>query len=254
MDIFREAGNAYRGATRFAGERLAEFRDQRFVPALDAAMERGIVPADAGMFGRYLTGTKVPLTKVPADVRQGEQQYVQSMQKLNNQVDSRKKKYAQLKAEQDALGLDFNKDYSRSFPNQVTREKISRYNELEEEILRLSPDTIPSGSRPKISFDPRNYATTGYGGTQAAFYSKGEDINKLRNTLGQYNVQDGVVRDRYDFDRNNEFVEGKPFEHGGTFGQGGITNQLATQAGRLSQSLGLIRPGSGYDVKFKVRQ
>jgi hypothetical protein len=119
--------------------------------------------------------------------------------------------------------------------------------------LRLSPDTIASGSRPKISFDPRNYATTNYSGTQAAFYSKGQDINKLRNTLGQYNVQDGVVRDRYDFDRNNSFVEGKPFEHGGAFGQGGMTQQLATQAGRLSQSLGLIRPGSGYDVKFKVR-
>ena len=253
MEILRMAGDAYKGASRFAGQRLTNFRDQQFVPALDAAMEQGVIPADAGMFGRYLTGTEVPLTKVPADVRKGEQKYIEHMQELDAQGDSRKKAYDALKAEQDALGLDFNKDYSKSFPDQTEREKISRYNELAEKILRLNPDTIPTASEPRIPFDPSNYATTGYGSTQTALYSKGEDINRLRNTLGQYNVQDGVVKDRYDFDRNNRFVEGKPFEHGGAFGQGGLKEGLATQAGRLSQALGLIRPGSGYDVKFKIR-
>ena len=253
MDIFRKAGDAFKRAGRFAGERLVDFRDQQFVPAVDAAMEQGIVPADAGMFGRYLTGTKVPLTKVPADVKESEQQYIEHMQELDVQGDSRKRTYNALKAEQDALGIDFNTDYSKSFPNQTEREKISRYNELSEQILRLNPDTIPTASKPRIPFDPSNYDTTGYGSTQSAFYSKGENINRLRNTLGQYNVQEGVVTDRYDFDRNNRFVEGKPFEHGGAFGQGGFKEVLANQAGRFSQSLGLIRPGSGYDVKFKVR-
>ena len=32
-----------------------------------AAMESGLLRSDAGMYGRYLTGTSVPLTKVPLD-------------------------------------------------------------------------------------------------------------------------------------------------------------------------------------------
>ena len=240
-------------ARHFAGERLAAFRDQRFVPALDTAMQQGTIPADVGMYGRYLTGTRVPLTKIPADVKQAEQQYAQHFQGLSAQGDTRTKKFDELRAEQQALGLDLNKDYSRSIPNQIEREKITRYNEIEKKIMALDPDTISSASRPQFLFDPSNYATSGYSGTESAFYSKGQDINKLRNTLGQYSVQDGVITDRYDFGANNSWTGDQPFEHGGAFGQSGFKQDLATQAGRVSQRLGLIKPGSGYDIKFRVR-
>lgn len=244
---------ATRQAEQFARERLADLRDQRFVPALDRALEEGTIPADVGMFGRYLTGTQVPLTRMPADVSQAEQKYVEHFQGLSAQGGARKKKFDELRAEQQALGLDLNKDYSKSIPNQIEREKITRYNELEKQILALDPDSISSTSQPKILFDPSNYATSGYRGTESAFYSKGADVNTLRNTLGQYSVQDGVIADRYDFDANNSWTRGKPFEHGGAFGQSGFKQDLATQAGRFSQRLGLIRPGSGYDIRFKVR-
>jgi len=212
---------------------------------------KGIIPADAGMYGLYLTGTSVPLTRMPADVKLGEKQYVEHMQDLDSRSGTRKKQYDQLKAEQDALGLSFDKDYSMA--GNKTREKIKRYNDLSEQMLRLDPDTIPKDTKPLVSFDPKNYNTSGYGSTQTALYAKGESITDLRNTLGQYIVEDGIVKDKYDFDRNNRWVEGQPFEHGGAFGTGGagsLVESLATGAGRLSQSLGLIRPGSGYEVRF----
>jgi len=73
--------------TRFAGEKLdqakgaitnelkyaaKQLRDNVVVPAIDSGMEAGVIPADAGMFGRYLTGTKVPLTKVLPDFKNAE--------------------------------------------------------------------------------------------------------------------------------------------------------------------------------------
>ena len=58
---------------RFAGDHLksalSQTRDNVLVPAIDSAMEAGVIPAAHGMYGRYLTGTEVPLTKMPADIK-----------------------------------------------------------------------------------------------------------------------------------------------------------------------------------------
>lgn len=239
--------NAVTNEMKWAAKQL---RDNVVVPALDSGMEKGIIPADAGMYGRYLTGTTVPLTRMPADVKEGEQQYVDHRLNLDSQSGTRKKQYDQLKAEQDALGLSFDKDYSNA--GNKTREKIARYNDLAEKMLRLDPSTIPENSKPVVPFDPKNYNTTGYGSTQTALYAKGDSITNLRNTLGQYVVKDGVVIDKYDFDSNNSWAEGKPFEHGGAFGKNILVEQLATGAGRLSQSLGLISPTSGYEIRMNT--
>ena len=59
---------------RFAGDRLKELRDNIAVPTLDRAMEAGYIPSDAGMYGRWATGTKVPLTRRPKDIAQHEVQ------------------------------------------------------------------------------------------------------------------------------------------------------------------------------------
>ncbi len=40
------------------------------------------------------------------------------------------------------------------------------------------------------------------------------------------------------------------FDHGGAFEQGDTVEDLARRAGRLSHNLGLIKPGSGYDVRL----
>ena len=71
MDFFGEVN-------RFAGDKLrnalSQARDNVLVPAVDSAMEAGVIPSDAGMYGRWATGTQVPLTKRPKDIQQHEVQ------------------------------------------------------------------------------------------------------------------------------------------------------------------------------------
>ncbi len=183
----------------------SQLRDEVIVPAIDTAMEEGVIPGDVGMYGRYLTGTQVPLTKFPADVRAAEQEKVNKLLKVNRE-----------------------------------------------------------------SFDPQNYKATGYSDVEGI-----RTNNATTHTLGQYRVKDGIVVDRYDFDKNNGFrqpgttylsprskktledptifdevtSEGQ-FEHGGIFGQPPLVQDLAGMAGNLSQRLGLVKPGSGYDVRL----
>ena len=187
----------------------SQYRDGVIIPVIDTAMEEGNLPGAVGMYGRYLTGTQVPLTKFPADVRAAEQEKVNKLLKVNRE-----------------------------------------------------------------SFDPQNYKATGYsdvGGIRTN--------NATTHTLGQYLVKDGIVLDRYDFDKNNGFTqpgtiylsprskktledptifdevtsEGQ-FEHGGIFGQPPLVQDLANLAGNLSQRLGLINPGSGYEVRLNTER
>jgi hypothetical protein len=47
-------------------------RDTAVVPLIDRGMEAGLIPGSIGMYGRYLTGTDKPLTRVPKDVKEAE--------------------------------------------------------------------------------------------------------------------------------------------------------------------------------------
>ena len=64
--------NLLHEARDFALDKAIQLRDGVIVPAIDTAMEAGVIPADAGMFGRYLTGTNTPLTRMPADIKKAE--------------------------------------------------------------------------------------------------------------------------------------------------------------------------------------
>ena len=175
---------------RFAGDHLksalSHTRDNVLVPAIDSAMEAGVIPAAHGMYGRYLTGTEVPLTKMPADIKKAEQEMTST------------------------------------------------------------------------HVDPNNYHNTGYNNVDRMGGLAG--VNATTNSLGQYSVQGGIIKDRYDFDDNNGFGDPdqpKPFykwdgkfDHSGIFGEGEVVQQLTRGAGRLSHDLGLIKPGSGYDVRL----
>jgi len=182
LNDLRQAGVTISDGVEHAASQLrdaaSQYRDRVIIPAIDTAMEEGNLPGDVGMYSRYLTGTQVPLTKFPADVRTAEQEKVNKLLELN-----------------------------------------------------------------KGSFDPQNYKMTGYSDFGMV---EGEGTN---NTLGQYLVNDGIVVDRYDFDRNNFYGDGT-FEHGGIYGQPRIVESLAQLTGNLSQGLGLIEPGSGYDVRL----
>ena len=63
-----------------------QLRDKIAVPAIDGGMAAGIIPASAGMFGRYLTGTSKPLTRAPADIRKAESWRAQAMPNPNNYI------------------------------------------------------------------------------------------------------------------------------------------------------------------------
>ena len=218
LDDLRQAGVTVSDGMKHAATQLrdaaSQYRDGVIVPAIDTAMEEGNLPGDVGMYGRYLTGTQVPLTKFPADVRTAEQAIVNKLLELNGE-----------------------------------------------------------------SFDPQNYKATGYSDVKGTRTNPFPSGNATTHTLGQYLVEDGIVLDRYDFDKNNGFVQagttywsprlkktledptGKKlvfdevtsegqFEHGGIFGQPPLVQDLANLAGNLSQRLGLVKPGSGYDVRL----
>ena len=147
-----------------------QLRDETLVPALDSAMEAGVMPPSAGMYGRYLTGTERPLTKMPPAIKKAEGQRYQ------NRVDDGLK------------GPDYVEDVYRALPDEVTP------------------------------------------------------------TLGQYTVTNGVINDRYDF---NDFQNtGDEFNRGGGPGTNGIQDLMIEAGGKLSHRLGLIKPGSGYEVKL----
>ncbi len=147
-----------------------QLRDETLVPALDSAMEAGVLPPAAGMYGRYLTGTEKPLTKMPPAIKKAEKQRYQ------NRVDDGLK------------GPDYVENVYRGFPD------------------------------------------------------------ALQATLGQYTVTNGVINDRYDF---NDFQKpGDEFNRSDGPMSNGIQDLMIEAGGKLSHQLGLIKPGSGYEVKL----
>lgn len=67
---------------KFAGD----VREKAIVPAIDVGMQQGIIPGDVGMFGRFLTGTRQPLTRMPKDVRSAEATYAQTVADPKNYI------------------------------------------------------------------------------------------------------------------------------------------------------------------------
>ena len=290
---------------RFAGDRINELgnaadklgndleygakqlRDKAVVPALDNAMEAGHVPATAGMYGRYLSGTEVPLTKMPADVRKSEQSKVdallaQNKTKAKNPMHQARIRINSLIEQQENNGVDMkfhNMGHGNYTPDQIAKHKtlqgeMDSINKQYPNMPRKFDINADAGFATQLDdFDPNNYNTTDYKGTGMGGIREGTKyVDGTSNTLGQYSVSDGVLNDRYDFDKNNGFTtadkpmytrDGKQltdagkFTHGGIIGTSdndGLKSKLATQAGRVSQNLGLIRPGSGYDVRFDLGQ
>ena len=283
----------------YAGKQL---RDKVVVPAIDAGMEAGVIPAAPGMYGRYLTGTEVPLTTAPAGIKEAESkiaariagpdQYQTRKDKYNTTKDTLTKLTAlkdeditadekvikDLLAEQDASGVRI-RDHRMGVGSAQDPALVQAYIDREEQIKQLQskwPNTNDLGGGSSLSTDaskydasgttarlqedlkmladyekykgisPSNYTRSGYGG--AVMQS-----DATTNTLGQYEVQDGVLVDRYDF---NQYDTPGQFNTGGLAGadqQSPLTQSLVELGGSLADRLGLIKPGSGYDVRLKLR-
>ena len=172
--------------------------------------------------------------------------------------------------QQQSLGVDIKAHNMGISPaNPVALESYKRLQNRMDELTSkyepgyLNPFTTPAPTiTPKARrslaaltkpFDENNYTSAGYE-IDHYFDSFGVPATPtISNTLGQYEVQDGQVVDRYDF---NSYTEPGNFVTGGMVG--GVGNNLKLGLVRLggtaADRLGLIKPGSGYDVRLQLRE
>lgn len=267
--------------------RAKQLRDNTIVPVIDDAMESGLLRSDVGMFGRYLTGTSVPLTKPPADIKRDEQIVAERLGGVENN-NLRKQQHARqsdaiaksdettsdfnnIKSifnEQQGLGVDI-KAHTLGLEN-YSPKQVAEYNSKERQIQelkkkyggRITPLTKKNPARSFsdsqrayaakdfVPFDENNYSNTDYKS------ESGSDafIGATTNTLGQYSVKNGTAIDRYDF---NHYTKGN-FNSGGTITSTTPSGRdpllfIANVAGNAADKLGIITPESGYDVRLKLR-
>jgi len=251
-------------------------RDKAVVPVLDAAMERGIVPAKEGMFARFLSGTSAPLTRIPADTRAAEAM-------LNNRLANPTEKDKKMAELSQATQLWLSKAEPLNNQNEMysmhgigspaTTQQQQEVNQLKQNVDRLSAGlgmknnleyyTAPNylAAERQTNYNPSNYTMSDYstiGPTGLGFSSEQTElINKgLVNTLGRYNVEGGKTKgERYDFNSYNVgtplFAPGSMV--GGVVGEAEGSRKLADKALGIADKFGFIKPGAGYPVEFKFR-
>lgn len=284
LDDLKDVAGAISNEVKYAAGQL---RDKAVVPAIDNSMETGLLRSDAGMYGRYLTGTSVPLTKVPLDIKRDEAAIAEKLggfennnkrrqghTSLRNSIaksDNMSKAFNSVKQlfdEQQKTGVDI-KAHNMGF-GKYSPEQVSKYNKSESKIQQLvqkhgrqvgplsQNNPAPNFSDRDRSyaasefkpFDKNNYTNQNY---KAEFGDQGI-VGSTANTLGQYTVKDGTVLDKYDF---NRYTKGN-FEAGGVITGASDTSTnlpyfLANSAGKIADKLGIINPQSGYDVRLKLR-
>lgn len=251
-------------------------RDKAIVPAIDLAMQKGIVPAKEGMFVRFLSGTSAPLTRIPADTRAAE---AMLNKRLANPTE-RDKKLTELKyATQEWVDKYRPMNQQNEMFNvhgigsPVNRQQQQEVERLKQRVDQLATslgmqnsleffgehDTI--GAERTVNYDPRNYTMSDYGtlGTRGLGFNEEQKalINKgLVNTLGRYQVKGGRTKnERYDF---NSYNVGVPLYTpgsmvGGVIGEPPSSRKLADRALSIADKFGFIQPGAGYPVDFKFR-
>jgi hypothetical protein len=250
-------------------------RDKALVPVLDFAMEKGIVPAKEGMFARFLSGTAVPIERIPADTRVAESLM---NTRLSNPT-QKDKKLIELEQVQSLLdtktGITSAQTERYLYTGKgtmPTTQQQQEINQLKEKRNSLTKDlkikdyfaiyeTDYSSARKTVGYNPRDYMVNDYnniGATGLDFNLKQDEaINKgLVNTLGRYKVEDGRTKEeRYDFNSYNVgtplFAEGSMV--GGVVGENEGSRKLADKALKIADTLGFIKPGAGYPVNFKFR-
>jgi hypothetical protein len=253
--------------TRFAGDRIKDLqnvgdvigneleygakviRDQVIVPAIDTGMEAGAIPGKEGMFIRYLSGTSKPLNKMPADVKRDEadlnqkriyddpHRFLNSNTPNASQIVDLNNRWLNLTSSNKQKREMHNIHGIGELPTEAEINNEQQLNlQLDNISNQTGVDRVRLNTFNNPAYDPRNH-TTNYDEN-----NKGHD--SLYHALGRYRMKDGVINDRYDF---NEYMN-----PGDTWSRK-RNGPAVYHAGRLADHLGLIEPGSGYDVRFKVR-
>ena len=251
-------------------------RDKAVIPLLDVAMERGIVPAKEGMFGRFLSGTSMPLTRIPADTRAAEslinsrlanpterdKQLVDFSQRMKTWQDKARKVTDQAKM--------YNMYGIGSPATTQQRQEVAQLQlNLDQRAKQLGmedPNDYYMGnegirSERKATYNPLNYSMSSYSNLGADYLDLDPNqtnlVNKgLVNTLGRYRVENGQTKgERYDFNSYNVgtplFAPGSMV--GGVVGEDVSSQNLADKVLGIADKFGFIKPGAGYPVEFKFR-
>lgn len=251
-------------------------RDKAVIPLLDVAMERGIVPAKEGMFGRFLSGTSMPLTRIPADTRAAEslinsrlanptkrdKQLVDFSQRMKTWQDKGQKVNRQTEM--------YNMHGIGSPATTQQRQEVAQLelnlNQRAKQLGMRNPNDYYMGteglrSERKATYNPLNYSMSSYSSLGANYLDLDPNqtnlVNKgLVNTLGRYRVENGQTKgERYDFNSYNAgtplFAPGSMV--GGVVGEDISSQNLADKVLGIADKFGFIKPGAGYPVEFKFR-
>ena len=251
-------------------------RDKVAIPVLDRGMEAGVVPAKEGMFARFLSGTSLPITRIPADTRAAESL-------INNKLANPTERDKQLFEFRERMQTWTDKSRKVSIQNEMynmhgigspattqQQQEVSQLkSKLNQEAKKLNmsdPLDYYIGdegmrSERKAAYDPLNYSMSNYSNLGTSYLELNPNqeklVNKgLVNTLGRYQVEGGQTKgERYDFNSYNVgtplFAPGSMV--GGVIGEANSSMQLADKALSLADKFGFIQPGAGYPVQFKFR-
>ena len=228
------------------------------------------------MFGRFLSGTSMPLTRIPADTRAAEslinsrlanpterdKQLVDFSQRMKTWQDKARKVTDQAKM--------YNMYGIGSPATTQQRQEVAQLQlNLDQRAKQLGmedPNDYYMGnegirSERKATYNPLNYSMSSYSNLGADYLDLDPNqtnlVNKgLVNTLGRYQVEGGQTKgERYDFNSYNVgtplFAPGSMV--GGVIGEANSSMQLADKALSLADKFGFIQPGAGYPVQFKFR-
>jgi len=209
----------------------ANIRDTVLIPALDRGLSSGAVPPTEGMYARFLSGTEKPLTELPPALQQ------EIPKAYKGAMEPREKTNPQWFN----LFLNNYAQKSKQFDPTIARQ-LSTAAANESGIPRF----LTTGSE----LDKNGNIAINY-----QDYEQGSGKNALSNTLGSFHVnpKTKTVIDRYDF---NYYMPGSEHLPAYTDPVSGI-NMLRENNPRgaipLAHTLGLIKPGAGYDIKAPLR-
>jgi hypothetical protein len=206
----------------------ANIRDVALIPVLDKGLSTGAIPPVAGMYARFLTGTAKPLTELPPalqpEIPAAYASATATKQILNPEWDT-----ALQKKINEKLTLVKDPFIARMFAiNDLESANIPRYISSQQVIDRKG--NIPIG------------------------YNDYPDNSILAESLGRFwvNPKTKEVKDRYDFNYYTPELT-DPGLRNPLVGLQMLTEGNPRGAIAISDALGFIKPGYGYEIKAPLR-
>lgn len=253
-------------------------RDQVVVPAIDSAMNAGVVRPKEGMFVRYLTGTSKPMTELPPALKESlvtmhrnkafydEDAYIVRQHEAQTQgtraeLEAQNKEYYDLKLKRVQSQINGGADLR---PDEIRRmEDLSRSREDLRKSTEFNVEALSSQERQKrlSGFKPIMNGGVGFEESYRPHPLLDKEVrsnwwatNEAVRSLGRHDVKGDEVIDRYDFNnleqgRNSMDPESGRKIYWSASGGGPLASDLI-EAGL---KLGTIKPNSGYEIRAQFR-